>query len=786
MTAEEAQELTGNVASAVILAELNRNHFFTERHFTSTPVYQYHPLFREFLLVRAEKSLPAWQLLELRRNAAFLLDRSGRTEAAAELMCQIGDWDMLARLIDTCAQAFIAQGRTQTLEGWLRCFPEEYRACSPWLLYWLGICRMPFDPGDSRTWLEKAFERFKACNDMAGAFLSWSSIVDTFVYEWGDFSPLDHWILVLEGLLSEHPSFPSSEIEARVTAGMLNALTYRQPHRADLPLWAGKVKQIILKHHSVQLRMMLGNHLIIYYLWIGDFAKAGLLIDALRPVSSLKEDDPLTQQTWYVMEAMYSWFMADGKTCMEAVTKGIYNAERTGVHLLDLFLLGQGVYSGLSLGDPSAASSCLEKMSGINSPRLMDKAFHLYQASSVAWHNGDFKKAIEHGKLAVQFTGDVGCPFAQALCLTELAVTLFDDGQYEEAGNQLAAGREVGRGMSHIAYLCFLHGARFAFVQGKEKHGLALLKEGLALGAQQGYLNMPRWNDRHMSILCAKALEGGIETEYVQKLIRIHSLIPDRATTNMDNWPWPLKIYTMGRFSLVKEDKRISFSGKVQQKPLAMLKALIALGGREVSEERLSDHLWPDAEGSAMRTSFNTTLHRLRRLLGNERTVLMSDGKITLNPSFCWVDSWAFERSAAHFEALSKDDKGNNPRLLDAAEKALSLYQGNFLEGDMGQPWAISCRERLLSKYLHLVKMVGHCREENGEWAEAADCYRKGLHTDDLVEEFYQRLMICYSHLGKRAEALALYNRCRNTLAATLGVAPSSKTKALLEKIEKQ
>ena len=121
-----------------------------------------------------------------------------------------------------------------------------------------------------------------------------------------------------------------------------------------------------------------------------------------------------------------------------------------------------------------------------------------------------------------------------------------------------------------------------------------------------------------------------------------------------------------------------------------------------------------------------------------------------------------------------------------AAEKALSLYQGNFLEGDMGQPWAISCRERLLSKYLHLVKMVGHYREENGEWAEAADCYRKGLHTDDVVEEFYQRLMICYSHLGKRAEALALYNRCRNTLAAALGVAPSSRTKALLEKIEKQ
>ncbi len=93
MTAEEAQELTGNSASAAILAALNRNHFFTERHFTAHPVYQYHPLFREFLLVRAEDTLPAGQMLELQRNAAALLERSGRTEPAAELMCKTGDWD---------------------------------------------------------------------------------------------------------------------------------------------------------------------------------------------------------------------------------------------------------------------------------------------------------------------------------------------------------------------------------------------------------------------------------------------------------------------------------------------------------------------------------------------------------------------------------------------------------------------------------------------------------------------------------------------------------------------
>ena len=43
--------------------------------------------------------------------------------------------------------------------------------------------------------------------------------------------------------------------------------------------------------------------------------------------------------------------------------------------------------------------------------------------------------------------------------------------------------------------------------------------------------------------------------------------------------------------------------------------SLIALGGREASEERLSNALWPDADGDLAHESFTITLHRLRRLM---------------------------------------------------------------------------------------------------------------------------------------------------------------------------
>jgi hypothetical protein len=75
----------------------------------------------------------------------------------------------------------------------------------------------------------------------------------------------------------------------------------------------------------------------------------------------------------------------------------------------------------------------------------------------------------------------------------------------------------------------------------------------------------------------------GIEVEYVRNLIRKRNLHPDPLGRTLENWPWPLKIYTLGQFELIKDGKPIRFSRKIQQKPLSMLKALIAFGGIIVS-----------------------------------------------------------------------------------------------------------------------------------------------------------------------------------------------------------
>ncbi len=62
-----------------------------------------------------------------------------------------------------------------------------------------------------------------------------------------------------------------------------------------------------------------------------------------------------------------------------------------------------------------------------------------------------------------------------------------------------------------------------------------------------------------------------------------------------------------------KRSRPVRFTGKAQRKPLALLQALVAFGGQRVREDRLSEALWPDADGDAAHQALSTTLHRLRR-----------------------------------------------------------------------------------------------------------------------------------------------------------------------------
>lgn len=245
----------------------------------------------------------------------------------------------------------------------------------------------------------------------------------------------------------------------------------------------------------------------------------------------------------------------------------------------------------------------------------------------------------------------------------------------------------------------------------------------------------------------------------------------------MPDWLSPVKLQTFGRFSLALNGMPVVFSHKTPKKPIALLKLLIALGGRDVSERQLADVLWPDKEGDAAHDALAVNLHRLRKLLGDSDAIILRDGRVSLDPNRCWVDCWAFER------LLGEAAGACGERRASLTEKALALYRGAFLECDLDEPWSLSMRERLRGKFIRHSAELARQREEAGLWEKAVDTYQRGLEADGLAEEFYQGLMRCYHHLDRRAEGIAVYRRLRHVLSVVLGITCSPGTEALFREL---
>jgi DNA-binding SARP family transcriptional activator len=383
-------------------------------------------------------------------------------------------------------------------------------------------------------------------------------------------------------------------------------------------------------------------------------------------------------------------------------------------------------------------------------------------------------------------------PVSEVLVRLVLSHALHEAGSEEEAFRELAEAKRaiLQTGSSYFEYLCHLTEAYFEYARENAAAALESVRKAMVLGRQKGFTSfLYFWRPAVMSRLCEKALEAGIEIEYVKNLIRKLDLVPNEQSTEVEGWPWPLKIVTLGRFEIIRDGKLLQHPVRAPRVPLTLLKAIVAFGSGGVKEDQLVDTLWPEADGDTAHQTLKTTMHRLRQLIGDERAIQVREGRVTLDPQYCWVDAHAFESRVEKAELLREGDlEARNPSNdgVRPVEGALSLYKGTFLGEDANESWIITYQERLRSKFIRVVRKLGNHFERNGQWQKAVECYQKGLEADELTEEFYQRLMTSYLSLGRRAEALAVYNRCRRILQANLGIDPSPRTEEIFKALKEK
>ena len=250
-----------------------------------------------------------------------------------------------------------------------------------------------------------------------------------------------------------------------------------------------------------------------------------------------------------------------------------------------------------------------------------------------------------------------------------------------------------------------------------------------------------------------------------------------------ENWPWPVRVHALGRFEIVVDGRALRFEGKAQHKPLALLKILVAAGERGQSAGKLIGLLWgsrPDGDGQK---SLEITVHRLRKLLGGDLAVRVTDRNVALDARRVWVDAWSLERVLERCVSATESAPPDARSLASDAPVVLGLYRGPFLADDEDAAWQIPLCNRLWGRFQRFVLRLGQHWESSAKWDAECELYKRAVELDPLAESFYRGQMICLQAQGRRAEAIEVFRRCRQSLSIVLGVPPAPETERIYRQL---
>jgi LuxR family maltose regulon positive regulatory protein len=784
MTAEVAEALSGEPRGGRLLLNLAHNDYFVREVMAEQGrSFQLHPLLREFLRSRATQVLPDAVAPAALRRAATLLRRNGHFEDAVALFVECGDWQDVAAVAGEEAREMLAQGRNETLAGWLDLLPPQVLEDSPLLLYASASSRIHASPRAARRLYEQAFAGFATAADRRGMMRSCRGVVNAIILEFDDLASLDRWIGELTGLLKENGSGKSAGSDSATTATLIRALLLRDAGNAELQEWLDRGdRDAASATRGVDVAVELALARATGALVRGDFATATAI--AGRFASGPMTLNPEMRIALAIETTLHHLLDGAHGSAQQAASDGLAIAAAEGIHVFDEWLRVMLAMAHLGAGDREAARAAIQALEATGTRlRRGDLALVHYLRSGLAGLDGDAAGANREAKTALTVAVEMGIPWLEWLVRIAVAQLLSSAGDRRGAEGQLRGAAALADRLRSplLRFSGLLAQAATAHEAGDFAAAVAPLRAALALAREHGFRHVVALGSPRVADLCALALVNGIEPEYAHALIRAEHLPPPAAAMRLRQWPWPFRVDMLGGFRLLRDGAPIEFSGKGPGRPVELLKVLVALGGQDVRCDQIADALWPHVDADYAHKSFTTTLHRLRRILDAEDALLVRDARLSLNSALFWVDVWAVDHLIAEFDAVLRDanTQAAGPALRVLAEELLSLYQGPFLPDESEQPSYIACREQIRSRLLRCLTRVGRSWEETGKPEAAVDCYLRCIDADELCEPIYRSLMLCYQRRGEPAEALATYERLRTVLAARLKIMPSPETQAI-------
>ncbi len=211
-----------------------------------------------------------------------------------------------------------------------------------------------------------------------------------------------------------------------------------------------------------------------------------------------------------------------------------------------------------------------------------------------------------------------------------------------------------------------------------------------------------------------------------------------------------------------------------QRRRLAILALLAASPTGQMSRDKLTAYLWPEADAERARGLLGDALYALRKALGKD-AILASGEELRLNPQRIRTDVAEFRDALAHGER----------------ERAVELYQGPFLDGFFipdapdFERWVETEREHFARSYAQAIEELAEEREAEADWAAAVRWWRRLSAAQPYDGRVARRLVEALEAAGDRAGAI-VHVQVHTALLADLEVEPNSELLQLAERLRSE
>jgi ATP/maltotriose-dependent transcriptional regulator MalT/DNA-binding SARP family transcriptional activator len=776
--------LSGTMSIAAMVKDLRDRNLFLTALDNDTLVIRYHALFREFLRKKLIAQTRPAEVKKLYTRAAAYFGKNGDRVRSIDLFLASGQFDHAVKRIEACGEEMIACGQTGTLIRWIETLPLK-DGNRPWFLFYRAVAGRFTDSRTALTFFDLAFKGFRSgktsFNRTSGLMYSLCGIIEACFHTGGDFTRMGRDAALAQTLLKQNRrASPGARARLLLAMGMAWFFIGRLQQASDA------------LRQALDLFRKLGDHFYhvttaIYLtpcaLYQGDFPLARETVSKGLEANASIPDEAGGHAALLLVAAMTSLFAGDFAEAQKRLDQCRDLADSHALESMVFLSLDIGGWLKIAQGDyPGAVLLLTEcKRKGEESRNAFFSASAAHLLAIAFLFQGKLEEAKKESDYALAIRTQSGSTLFHAIYLIASGAIHVKIKKYRQAEKELLIAVKMLQQIKATQQEANAHLvlARLYGITKRTDSARKHLREGFCIGQKRGFTYYALFDAVELAELANAALGHGICVDYCSQLINNQT---GPGTTPL------LEINCLGGFRAKRGKVLIRDSEWKSKQAKTFVKLLVAQDGYAVSRDIAMETLWPDMDPDTLGPTYNSMLHRVRKVLepknaGDKSSscILQADGVIMLNKDLVRTD---VGQLLHHLDTTDRMRSGQKPESITGEyEKAFDLYEGDFLPEDLYSDWAAPMRDRLRIRYLRALEDAAMLAESSGDRDRTLRFYERMFSEDPCNEKACCWLMTRYHSDTRRGEAVRTYERCERAMNLDLDLEPDENTKKLYRRI---